>query len=333
MNLKRIILSQKSLIVLLILLCAKLSIATAADSINELPINKIPNLDRAAESYFSPGNDSLIFNAKLGKDDAYHTYTIDVDGKHLKKINAKGEDACSFYFPDGKRLVFTSTKDNPSMPKGNWSKVKEYPQGAELYVANIDGSQVKRITNNKYYDAEVSVSPDGKWILFTRQIEGRLDLWRMRADGSDEQKITNTPEWQEGGAFYMPDSETIIYRAWKRQDEEKRGRSMTLFTIKHDGSGRKQHTNDDGVNWAPYPAPDGKHAVFAKMLPPHNFEVFLINLQTGKQKQLTDHKGFDGFPSISPDGKTLSFSSSRDAAPGERKLSLYLMDISTLKLY
>ncbi len=75
----------------------------------------------------------------------------------------------------------------------------------------LDGSDVKRLTNNEVYDAEVAVSPDGKWILWARQIDGQSDLWRMPADGSgEEQQITFTKGEQEGGAFYLPDSETVI---------------------------------------------------------------------------------------------------------------------------
>ena len=46
------------------------------------------------------------------------------------------------------------------MPVGNWSDEGNYPQGAELYVADMDGKNVRRLTNNKNYEAEVAVSPD-----------------------------------------------------------------------------------------------------------------------------------------------------------------------------
>ena len=68
------------------------------------------------------------------------------------------------------------------------------------------------------------------------------------------------------------------------------------------------------------------------MLPPHNFEVYLMNLETGDQRRLTYNDAFDGFPAFSPDGKLLSFASSRDAAPGERILFVHTMDVSSLGL-
>jgi TolB protein len=68
------------------------------------------------------------------------------------------------------------------------------------------------------------------------------------------------------------------------------------------------------------------------LLPPHNFEIFLLNLQTLEETRITYNDAFDGFPTFSPDGNTVAFSSSRDAAPGDRSLSLYLLDISNLHL-
>jgi Tol biopolymer transport system component len=105
---------------------------------------------------------------------------------------------------------------------------------------------------------------------------------------------------------------------------------MSIFTIQDDGTQLRKVTNDDGTNWSSYPAPDGRHFAFVKVLPPHNFEIYLGDLQSETQVRLTYNDAFDGFPAISPDGYWLLFSSSRDAAPGTRALTEYLMDISSL---
>lgn len=297
----------------------------------ELKVWPVPNINEGAEFYFSPDGKSMIGNAKMKDDPVHQVYTFNIDGTNILRINDKGEDACSFYFPDGKHLLYTSTKDNLDLPKGNYSDPKDYPQGAELYLCDLDGSNVKRLTDNKVYDAEVSVSPDGKWILFSRQIDGKLDLWKMKPDGSEQQQITFTPEWQEGGSFFI-NNNTIICRAWDIKDQAQRGMPMSIFTMDTDGSNIKRITNDSGTNWAPHPAPDGDHFVFVKVLPPHNYEIFLMSLKTGKQTQLTFNDAFDGFPVISPDGNLLTFDSNRDAKDGDRKLRPYIMDISSLHL-
>lgn len=296
----------------------------------ELPTRIIPNLPDAAEAYFSPDSKSVICNAKLPGDAEHMVYTIGIDGSNRRRINDTGSDACSFYFPDASRLIWTSTRDHLDWPKGDWSNVKQYPTGAEIYSSTLQGGDVKRLTDNAYYDAEVSIAPDGRWVVFGRQIDGKMDLWRMRTDGSDQQQITFTPDWQEGGAQFMPDSETIIYRAWKRQDEGGRGTPMTVFTIQYDGTGTTQITTDPGVNWAPFPAPDGKSFAYTRFEPPGNFDIYMMNIETKQQRRMTYFDGFDGFPAISPDGKLLVFSSNRDAPAGARALRLYLMDISSL---
>jgi Tol biopolymer transport system component len=68
------------------------------------------------------------------------------------------------------------------------------------------------------------------------------------------------------------------------------------------------------------------------VLPPHNFEIFLMDIETKEQIRLTFNEAFDAYPAISPDGKMMAFSSSRDTAPGERTLALFQMDISSLNV-
>lgn len=311
-------------------------VAKAVDG-KEFPVKQIPIAGEAAEGYFSPDSKSMICNAKFPGDATFFVYTFNVDGTNVKKINDKGEDACTFYFPDGKKIIWTSTRDNLDMPKGEYSNPANYPQGAELYVSDLNGGNVVRMTNNKQYDAEVTLSPDGKWILFGRETDGKMDLYRMRPDGTGLFQVTNTPDWQEGGAQFMPDNKTIIYRAWKIQDQGQKMMPMQIFTINMDGTGMKQITTDPGTNWAPAPAPDGRHFVYVRVLEPRNYEIFMMDIITGEKTRLTYNDAFDGFPAISPDGHWMGFSSSRTDKPGapaagRPAMHMFLMDISSLKV-
>jgi Tol biopolymer transport system component len=307
----------------------------------ELPTWRIPNVPSSAEAYYAPDNYHVIAQTQdvgalrtPGRNSGALTWIFSDDGKAKWRVNDRGQDACSYFFPDGKHVIFTSTRDHMDFPIGNWSDERNYPQGAELYIADIDGGNRRRLTDNPYYEAEVSVSPDGKRILFTRQVDGALDLYLMNADGSGERKLTDTPDWQEGGSFFLPDSKTIITRAWSRTIYgTRRPTPMTLFTIDADTGERTQLTHDDWMNWSPYPAPDGRHYVFVRPLldNPSNFEIFLGDLEGGKPVQLTFHDGFNGFPSISPDGTKMLFA--RSEGPGFMAgLYTYVMDISSLNI-
>lgn len=286
----------------------------------ELPVTIIPNIPEAAEAYY--GKDSKHLIAQTRDNDAIKssmgtagmlTYVFTDDGSKHWRVNDHGQDACSYIFPDGKKVVFTSTRDNMSMPVGNWSDQNQYPQGAELYTADIDGKNVKRLTNNKYYEAEVSVSHSGKQIVFGRQIDGKMDLWIMNADGTGERRLTNTPDWQEGAPFFMPGDDRIMFRAWRNSEYGKvRPTPMTVFTIKTDGTDWRRYTYDGDMNWAPFPAPDGRHYIFVRITDPakNDWDVYLGDLAGTPPKRLTFHEGFDGLPAISPDGTKIVFARS-----------------------
>jgi Tol biopolymer transport system component len=303
----------------------------------ELPMRKIPNIPPAAEAYYAPDSYHLIAQTRdaraqrpEGGASRALTYIFTDDGKLIRRINDHGQDACSYFFPDQKRIVWTSTRDLMDMPLGDWSDQDQYPQGAELYTSDLYGGNIVRLTHNEWYEAEVSVSPDGRWVVFGRQINGNQDLWRMRPDGSDEQQITFTGDWQPGAPFYLPDSETIMFRARRASEYGKvTPLPMTVFTIRHDGSGLTQRTFDRDMNWAPYPAPDGRHYVFVKMIDRGNFEVYLGDLAGGEPRRLTYNPGFDGLPSVSPDGGKMLLSR---RAGGSEDIALYVMDVSSLDM-
>ncbi|MCL4720989.1 MAG: PD40 domain-containing protein [Gammaproteobacteria bacterium] len=309
----------------------------------QLTVWQVPNVPQAAEPYYASDNRTLIaqvqdkaaIRAKEGASGGALTWTFTDRGENLRRINDLGQDGCSYFFPDMQRLVFTSTRDNVDKPVGNWSDPKDYPAGAELYMASIDGGNLKRLTQNSYYDAEISVSPDGQWIVFGRQIDGNMDLWRMRADGTGEERITNTPDWQEGRPMYLPDSETVMFRAWKTADfGVKRPTPMTVFTIRHDGTALTPRTFDENqMNWSSYPAPDGRHFAAVRIVANNNWEIFLYDMEQPDKapERLTWNESFDGFPSFSPDGTKMAFARST----GQRFMSdnfVHIMDVSSLDI-
>ena len=124
----------------------------------ELPYQMVPIEQEAAEAYWAPDSRHLI--AQTRDPDAIKTpkgssgaltWIFTDDGKEHWRVNDHGQDACSFFFPDGKRIVWTSTRDNMNLPVGDWSDSDDYPTGGELYASDWHGGHIQRLTNNKYY--------------------------------------------------------------------------------------------------------------------------------------------------------------------------------------
>lgn len=325
--------------------------APSGDS-RELPIYRIPNLAENGEAYYAPDGIHLIAqvddpdaqNPGKGKVGGALTFTFTDKGDDIRRINDRGMDACSWFFPNKDRLLWTSTRDHvDDMPAGNWSDDQDYPQGAEIYSSDLDGNNVRRLTINRWYDAEGTVSPDGKWIVFGRQINGNADLWRMKSDGTEQTQLTFTQDWQEGEAYFLPDNETVIFRAWKHSEkvaldkmDARNGTHtqtpMNLYTLKVHGQDRdvQQRTFTYDTNWAPFPAPDGKHFLVVRIIEGHNWELFLGDLADGSyMKRITYNAGWDGMGAFSPDGKKMVYTRGE---PGSWSLYSYVMDVSSLNL-
>ena len=316
----------------------------------ELPVRMIPNIPRSAEAYYAPDNLHVIAQTKdptapppeKGKVGGSLTFTFTDTGEELTRINDKGRDACSWFLPDGTGLIWTSTRDHLDMPPGNWSDESDYPQGAELYTSDLKGGHIRRLTNNRYYEAEVTTSLDGKWVFFTRQIDGKLDIWKMRIDGTNEQQLTFTDDWQEGAPYPAPDGKHLIFRAWKHSDKVRLNEEfkatgtrqqtpMTIFTMTTDGTDVQPRTFTRDMNWAPYMAPDGRHFFYDRVFEGNNWEVVMNDLAGGEPVRITYHQGFDGFASVSWDGTKLLFS--RSLGTGFMSdIHTFVMDISSLNV-
>jgi Tol biopolymer transport system component len=110
---------------------------------------------------------------------------------------------------------------------------------------------------------------------------------------------------------------------------------MNIFSMKIVGPDRdvqpRTFTND--MNWAPYPAPDGRHFLYVRIVEGNNWELFLGDLAGGEPVRLTYNPGFDGMGAFSPNGKKMVFTRS-EAGGGHFMAGLYsyVMDVSSLNV-
>jgi TolB protein len=294
-----------------------------------------------AEAYFSPDGQRLIFqrqeNTETGCD---QQYVMNVDGSGMRRVsNGLGRTTCGYFYDDGRRILYSSTfEHSPECPAPpDRSRGYVWPLGHfEIYSARADGSDLQRLTRNDAYDAEATVSPDGKRVVFTSTRDGDIELYTMNVDGTDVQRVTRRVGY-DGGAFFSPDGQRIVWRAmypetaadsadYLRLLEQRlvRPSRLEIWVANADGSDARQVTRLGAANFAPYFHPDGKRIIFASNQPDprsRNFDLYLVNLDGRGLEQVTTSQEFDGFPMFSPDGRRLVFASNRNAAqPGETNL-------------
>lgn len=300
-------------------------------------IRMLTNGKENAEAYFSYDGKRLIYQTTNGHP-CDQIYTMNTDGTDKKLVsNGKGRTTCSYFFPDGKHILYASTfMGNESCPpppdysKGYvWALYNDY----DIYTANADGSNIKVLTSSPGYDAEATISPKGDKIIFTSTRDGDIELYSMNLDGSDVKRLTFEAGY-DGGAYYSYDGSMIVYRAsrpkeGKEMDEYKellkegliRPHTLEIFVMNADGSNKRQVTNNGAANFGPYFFPDGKRIIFCSNIGDpagRNFDIWAINTDGTGLEQITFNDTFDGFPMFSMDGRKFVFCSNRhDAEKGE----------------
>jgi len=292
-----------------------------------------------AEAYWSFDGKKISFQS-YGNDGvkADQIYTMNADGSGKKLVSTgKGRCTCAYFLPGNKEIIFSSTHgyspEIPPEPDRSQGYVWPIYPYYTIYRANADGSNVRPLFPKKagpgedtFYNAESTVSPDGKRIIFTSTKGGDLDLYSMKLDGTDVKQLTNSLGY-DGGAYYSPDNKMIVWRANRpKTDQEKsdyqrllkqnlvRPTQMELWVAKADGSGARQVTHNGAANFAPFFTPDGKHIIFASNMDDpqkRKFEIYVIGVDGTALERITYGEQFDAFPMFSPDGRKLVWASNR----------------------
>ena len=137
---------------------------------------------------WSPDGGRIVFNSDVLDPGNVDIYTIRPNGGDLRRITTSAAfDGLPNYSPDGDRITFSSDRTN----------------NLEVFVMRADGSRQTRLTDNPSSDALSSFSPDGQFIAYTSERDGDpfpdapgffyYDIFRMRADGSQQTNLTRSP--------------------------------------------------------------------------------------------------------------------------------------------
>lgn len=305
-----------------------------------------------AEAYWSFDSKKLVFQSNFGDwgvkcDQIFVLNNVNSMEAHPKMLSTgKGRTTCAYFMPGDSLVLYASTHlasescPPPPTPRTDRKYLWQIDPGYDIFIANLEGDVTHQLTDAPGYDAEATVSPDGRYIVFTSTRNGDLDLYLYEIDTKKTTQVTKTLGY-DGGAFFSPDSKKLLFRASRPKTKEAiqeykallaeglvAPTEMEIFTCNLDGSDMKQITSLGRANWAPYFHPDGQRILFSSN---HHsprgfpFNIFMINIDGTGLKQITFDATFDSFPMFSPDGKQLVFSSNRFNG-GSRDTNVFVVD-------
>jgi len=308
-----------------------------------------------AEAYFSFDGKNLSFQCNNPAWDLKCDQIFNLNIKNASKdttfrpeliSTGLGRTTCSYFMPGDRQILYASThlggKECPPNPEPRadhkylWAIYPEF----DIFIADLKGNIVKQLTDLPGYDAEATVSPDGKKIVFTSTRNGDLDLYVCDIDGNNVKQVTDQLGY-DGGAFFSPDSKKLVFRASRPKSPEEireyrdllsqglvMPTNMEICVCNVDGSDFRQITNLGKANWAPFFHPSGKKIIFSsnhQSSKGYDFHLFMINLDGTGLEQITSESYFNAFPMFSPDGKKLVFSSNRNNH-GTHDTNLFIAD-------
>ena len=200
----------------------------------------------------------------------------------------------------------------------------------DIYTARADGTDAQPLFSSPGYDAEATISPDGRTIVFTSARDGDLELYTMNADGSNVKRLTHAPGY-DGGAFFSDDGKQIVYRADHPETPEDLARyrenlarqtyaprALEIRVMNADGTGDHAVTANGAANFAPsssWRRRRGKEIIFSSNVADpkgRDFDLYLIREDGTGLTRVTFSPDFDGFPMFTRDGKRLVFASNRN---------------------
>ena len=153
-----------------------------------------------AEAYFSPDGKQLIFQSTREpyKCDQIFTMNIENPQASVKMVSTgRGRTTCGYITADGSRMVYGSTHlgspQCPPVPDRSAGYVWPLYKTLDIFTAKPDGTDIRRLTTSEGYDAEATVSPNGRKIIFTSTRDNDIELYEMVVDGRNQRRLTNVP--------------------------------------------------------------------------------------------------------------------------------------------
>lgn len=325
-------------------LLAIFSTVAAADEPHLADLKQLTFGGENAEAYWSWKGDQLILQSRPSGNGCDRIFRMNPSTGAMTPVSSgKGATTCSFFFPGDREILYASTHLGgdacPPRPDHSRGYVWALYDSYDIFKANADGSNLRRLTNTPGYDAEATVCGKDGSIVFTSVRDGDIELYRMDKDGKNVKRLTSTPGY-DGGAFFNADCSKIVWRASRPKpgpelDEFRallkqglvRPTKLEIYVANADGSEPVQLTYLDAASFAPYWHPAQDRIIFASNWGDpkgREFDLYMIRTDGTNLERVTTAPGFDGFPMFSPDGKYLAFASNRATPPGKHDTNVFV---------
>ena len=285
---------------------------------------------------YSEGNYTATLQIKDGADVIEGPYSLNFDifkpqGAILDIVTGpSGEDTVFKLFVKNSHILYGlgwvfQIVDNNGMEVystdgrielDNWWNDIAYHLSQGRYTAYFEtkdkkGNIVFKVSKEFTVDKQ-SPLPEGK-IVFISDRDGNGEIYIMNADGSEQKRLTDTPDEEEWPSF-SSDGSKIVF-------ESDRDGNGEIYIMNVDGSKQTNLTNTREWELCPYLSPDGSKIAFRSDRDANdgnyafspgddvNWEIYIMNVDGSEQKRLTNNQLFDWEPNLSPDGSLIVFTS------------------------
>jgi Tol biopolymer transport system component len=259
-----------------------------------------------AAATFPGRNGRIAFSSDRGGGTDAEIYAIRRQvGRVIQITDAPGNSIFSDWTPDGRRIVFDSDRVTGGCT--------DQACNVEIFITNVRGSRVRRLTRSPSFDGSPTVSPDGNRIAFESDRDGDPEIYTMRLDGTNVIQVTHN-EWLDTNPSWSPNGRRLAF-----QSDAGRGfEHSAIFTIRVRGSHRRRITRwrlkAGSADWAP----GGVRLAFnSNDVVDEPSAIFTIKADGSKVRRLTRPAPRDSsfLPSWSPDGRRIAFARAANRVP------------------